>query len=227
MIGFTDANPTAGEQAYYKIIARDVHFNLSAPSAEAAVGAPMTSTLAIQNKWNIVSVPLLVSDFTKSVLFPTASTNAFAYDLGYAAYGTLENGRAYWMNFADAQSVPAGAIRVVATDELPPPPDALDAQAPEAYGLGQNYPNPFNPSTTIKFAVAKAAFTDIAVYDMLGRRVSTLASEDLKPGTYSVTWNGTDNSGATVASGVYYVRMAANSADGVNFAQVQKLLLMK
>ena len=103
----------------------------------------------------------------------------------------------------------------------------VSSSIPEHFALNQNYPNPFNPSTTIKFAVAKAAFTDIAVYDMLGRRISTLASEELNPGTYSVIWNGTDNSGATVASGVYYVRMAANNADGVNFAQVQKLLLMK
>jgi hypothetical protein len=103
----------------------------------------------------------------------------------------------------------------------------ISNMVPTAFALNQNYPNPFNPSTTIKFAIAKSALTDIAVYDVVGRRIATLASEELNPGTYSVTWNGTDNNGVSVASGVYYVRMLANGSENVNFSQVQKLLLMK
>jgi hypothetical protein len=100
-------------------------------------------------------------------------------------------------------------------------------QLPGSFSLSQNYPNPFNPTTTIKFSIARAAFADIAVFDVMGRRIATLASEDLKPGFYSTTWNGTDKNGIAVSSGVYYVRMVANGADNVNFSQVQKLLLMK
>lgn len=98
---------------------------------------------------------------------------------------------------------------------------------PESFGLKQNYPNPFNPSTTIKFSIAKAAFADVAVFDVLGRRIATLASEELKPGHYTTTWNGTDDNGVAASSGVYYVRMVANGDQNVNFSQVQKLLLMK
>jgi hypothetical protein len=103
----------------------------------------------------------------------------------------------------------------------------ISTTIPDKFALSQNYPNPFNPSTTIKFAIAKSALTDIAVYDVVGRRIATLASEELNPGTYSVTWNGTDNNGVSVSSGVYYVRMLANGSENVNFSQVQKLLLMK
>ena len=91
----------------------------------------------------------------------------------------------------------------------------------------QNYPNPFNPSTTIKFSIATTAFADVAVFDVLGRRIATLSSEELKPGYYTTTWNGLDNNGASVSSGVYYVRMAATGEQNVNFSAVQKLLLMK
>ena len=112
-------------------------------------------------------------------------------------------------------------------------PDGVTAVAPEndlipgTFRLQQNYPNPFNPSTTIKFAVAKASFADVAVFDVLGRRIATLASEDLKPGYYTTTWNGSDDNGVAVSSGVYYVRMVASGDQNVNFSAVQKLLLMK
>ncbi len=98
---------------------------------------------------------------------------------------------------------------------------------PSSFSLKQNYPNPFNPSTTIKFSVATSAFADVAVYDVLGRRIATLASEDMRPGFYTTTWNGADNNGVAVSSGVYYVRMTATGGQNVNFSAVQKLLLMK
>ena len=98
---------------------------------------------------------------------------------------------------------------------------------PTGFSLKQNYPNPFNPSTTIKFSIAASVFADVAVYDVLGRRIATLASEELKPGFYSTTWNGTDNNGLAVSSGVYYVRMLATGEQNVGFSAVQKLLLKK
>ena len=97
---------------------------------------------------------------------------------------------------------------------------------PGTFALEQNYPNPFNPSTTIRFAIQKGAFTEIGVYDVLGRKVSTLASETLAPGYYTVQWNGKDNAGSSVASGVYFVRMHAQ-ADNGSFSALRKLLLMK
>ena len=102
---------------------------------------------------------------------------------------------------------------------------------PSGFSLQQNYPNPFNPTTTVKFDIAQEVVADIAVFDVLGRKVATLASERLQPGTYSATWNGTNDRGQAVVSGVYYVRMVAHT-NGVgsnqsNFSAVRKLLLMK
>ena len=97
---------------------------------------------------------------------------------------------------------------------------------PGSFALEQNYPNPFNPSTTIRFSIQRAAMTDISVYDILGRKVMTLASEMLSPGYYTVHWDGSNNSGGNAASGVYFVRMDAQ-ADKGNFSASRKLLLMK
>lgn len=98
---------------------------------------------------------------------------------------------------------------------------------PEKFGLQQNYPNPFNPTTTVKFSIEKTAVAQIAVYDILGRQISTLVNEQLTAGFYNVTWNGTDASGSTVGSGVYYIRMTAKVQGDDAFSAVQKVVLMK
>jgi len=101
---------------------------------------------------------------------------------------------------------------------------------PTSYALQQNYPNPFNPTTTVAFDIAKNSFTDIAVYDVLGRKVATLASGQLSPGTYKAQWNGTDDRGFAASSGLYFVRLEAHGLDAGNtqvFSATRKLLLMK
>lgn len=97
---------------------------------------------------------------------------------------------------------------------------------PQRFDLQQNYPNPFNPSTTIKFAVEKTAFADVAVYNVIGQKVKTLAAEVLTPGFYTTTWNGTDDNGQSVTTGVYFVRMSA-IGDNAEFTALRKLLLLK
>jgi hypothetical protein len=80
---------------------------------------------------------------------------------------------------------------------------------PEGFALDQNYPNPFNPTTTISFSIGQAGPVSVAVYDVLGRRVATLVSQDLPAGTHRVTWNAVSDAGVPVASGVYLYRMEA------------------
>jgi hypothetical protein len=103
--GFIDTNPVVGAVSYYRIVAVDIHDNPSAPSEEVAAPVTVMQQFSVGDNWNMVSVPLTVSDYTKTVLFPTAATNAFAYDIGYAAYGILENGRGYWVKFSSGQTI--------------------------------------------------------------------------------------------------------------------------
>jgi hypothetical protein len=85
-------------------------------------------------------------------------------------------------------------------------------QAPDRYVLAQNYPNPFNPSTTIAFEIPSAAHGKISltIYDMLGRQVRTLVGESAKAGSYRVEWDGLDDNGVQVSSGVYFYILQAS-----------------
>ncbi len=95
--------------------------------------------------------------------------------------------------------------------------------AVEDFRLSANYPNPFNPSTTISFQVSDrgASSVQLVVYDAVGRQVRTLVNQAMAPGQHLVRWDGNDESGHRVASGVYFYRMTAGS-----FSQCHKMLLL-
>ena len=91
------------------------------------------------------------------------------------------------------------------------------SEVAENFSLSQNYPNPFNPSTKIKFAVPNSSFVKLAVYDMLGREVSSLVNEQLQPGTYEYEFDAIG-----LNSGVYFYKI---STEG--FSEVKKMILLK
>lgn len=99
-----------------------------------------------------------------------------------------------------------------------------DAPAPEAllYQLFQNAPNPFNPATVIEFMVAEAGPVRLEIYDLRGTHVRTLVAEDLPVGLHQVSWDGRDDAGRGVASGVYCYRLRAG-----RFGAVRKMMLLK
>jgi len=93
---------------------------------------------------------------------------------------------------------------------------------PLRYSLSQNYPNPFNAITRILYTTALEGRVSITIYNIMGQQVKTLVDRNLPYGNHSITWNGTDDFGRTVATGLYLVKMEAH-----NFNTVKKLLLMK
>ncbi len=98
------------------------------------------------------------------------------------------------------------------------------AGVPEAFRLRGNWPNPFNASAVIAFDVARTAPVRLVVYDVLGRHVRTLHSgETLAAGHYRTAWNGRDDEGRSVASGVYLYRLTA----GVDFTAVGRMALIR
>ena len=84
---------------------------------------------------------------------------------------------------------------------------------PRVFTLSQNHPNPFNPSTTISFEIPGTASArrpvELIVYDLRGRHVKTLIDSDLAPGTHMIHWNGSDEHGLSVASGIYLYKLNA------------------
>jgi immune inhibitor A len=99
---------------------------------------------------------------------------------------------------------------------------ATAAGSPIAFALAQNYPNPFNPATTIPYSVAATSRVEIAIFDASGRRVRTLVSEVKTQGSYRAVWNGKNDRGSSVASGVYFYRMTAG-----DFRDIRKLVLLR
>ncbi len=96
-------------------------------------------------------------------------------------------------------------------------------QLPKSFSLEQNYPNPFNPTTVISFNLQKGVSNaSLEVYNILGRQVKTLVDGPLDAGRYTVTWDGRDDGGNAVASGVYFYRLRADEQ-----VEAKKMLLMK
>jgi hypothetical protein len=92
------------------------------------------------------------------------------------------------------------------------------------YSLSQNYPNPFNPVTTIRYSIKKRGHVKLSVFNVAGQLVKTLVDEvqGPKPGGYALTWDGRNNSGEAVASGVYFYKIMAN-----DFIRTKKMVLLK
>ena len=95
-------------------------------------------------------------------------------------------------------------------------------EIPSDYELYQNYPNPFNPTTKIKFSIPKMGNVEIKVYDILGRELVELVNEDFSAGSYSVTWDGKNDYGSQVPSGVYIYSIRSGQ-----FISSKKMILMK
>ncbi|MCK6544060.1 T9SS type A sorting domain-containing protein [bacterium] len=101
-------------------------------------------------------------------------------------------------------------------------------QLPKAFELQQNYPNPFNPGTTIRYALASQAKVTLTVYNMLGQKVRTLVNGDRQEtGLRTAAWDGRDERGALVSSGVYLYRVELETTTGLRKSFTRKMLLVK
>jgi hypothetical protein len=93
---------------------------------------------------------------------------------------------------------------------------------PLQFALNQNYPNPFNPVTTLRYELPENALVNITIYDMMGRVVSNLVSNQQRAGYKSVQWNATNNTGQPVSAGIYLYTIQAGE-----FRQTKKMVLLK
>jgi hypothetical protein len=102
-------------------------------------------------------------------------------------------------------------------------------ETPEKYFLYQNYPNPFNPSTIIKFSVSDHSFVSIKVYNILGKEIKLLLEENLPAGEHNAQWNGKDNEGIPLPTGIYFIQMRAipKGRQAGEYQQTIKTLLLK
>lgn len=101
-------------------------------------------------------------------------------------------------------------------------PGTEDRPIPTDFALMQNYPNPFNPETTIEYRLAQATVVTLEVFNVLGQHIRTLASGPQAAGVYTIVWDGMDQAGLPMSSGVYFCRLQAG-----DFSSTRSMMLLK
>jgi hypothetical protein len=100
--------------------------------------------------------------------------------------------------------------------------DTDEELLPHHFSLKQNYPNPFNSSTTIEFDLPQRGEVQLEIFNLLGMKIRTVIDRALDAGRYQFSWDGRDNDGKIVASGLYFYRMKSD-----RYSSVRKMILLK
>ena len=98
----------------------------------------------------------------------------------------------------------------------------VTSNEPLTYALYDNFPNPFNPSTTIRYSLKDAQHTKLTIYNALGQKIRTIVDEPRAAGIHTIQWNGRNDSGWQVSSGVYFYRIEAGK-----FVQTRKMMMVE
>ncbi len=162
-------------------------------------------------------------------LIPGAGTSNETHDYSYLDTN-VQNGTLYRYKLSDINSETGletfhPEIAVIAGQGMVDPSNPL----PTAFALRQNHPNPFNPETMIEFDVPGTptvarlgAVLRLNIYDASGKLIKTLIDKPMEPGYHSVVWNGTDDNGKFVNSGVYFYKMRTEG-----YSNIRRCVMLK
>jgi hypothetical protein len=117
--------------------------------------------------------------------------------------------------------------RVIRFRRIPTGTESGPSEIPDVFALDQNYPNPFNPTTTVKYDLPEEATVTLKIYNVLGQEVLTLVSGTQAAGRYQAVWDGRNNFGTPVSSGVYFYRIEATGVSGEPFVSLKKMMFLK
>ena len=181
---------------------------------------PNTNRIIVSNNVTNIGESTFYRNTTLRNIFIPASVTS----MGYAAFRNCPALTIY----LETASIPAGWHAnwnpdnrpVVLGNVIVSESDIIEPAL--ATALAGNFPNPFNPETTIRFAIREDAFVSIEIYNIRGQRVRNLVNEERRAGEYSIVWNGRDDHGNSVASGVYFYRMRAG-----DYHSIRRMILMK
>jgi hypothetical protein len=113
---------------------------------------------------------------------------------------------------------PGDSLLVIAQPSL----NIAEKDIPATFYLYQNYPNPFNPETHIQFGLAQKMKVELMIYNVLGQQVKKLINQDMPPGNYEIIWDGRNDAGNRVGTGIYFYRIQAG-----DYIKSRKMVLMK
>jgi hypothetical protein len=212
-IGVVPLSQTVFGGARVAILPSEVYGTLLTDSAKYVYLSSFRATNTYGDGGTATDLGMISSVGPFSVTANDSARAAFALVVGANIGELLANARK-----AQVDYVAMGGPFAVLTDvnEIP------NAGIPTSFGLDQNYPNPFNPTTTINFALPKAANVSLKVYDVLGREVRTLVNARLNAGYQQVVWDGKNAFGTQVASGMYLYRITAG-----DFVSTKKMMMLK
>ena len=101
--------------------------------------------------------------------------------------------------------------------------DGIKGEVLTEFSLSNNYPNPFNPTTTIKFNISAPSKVQLLIYNILGQRIKTLVSGQMEAGAYKIMWDGLNDHGVRVSSGIYLYQLIS---DG-KIINTRKMMMIK
>jgi len=153
--------------------------------------------------------------------FPIYKSSYFAIDQGPILI-MIENYRSglIWNTFMRNATVQSAMAKIF--QDIPSSVTSDLDDKPRSFTLKQNYPNPFNPETTIQYEIPKASQVSIRIFNLLGEEVKKLLNAEKKAGKYTISWNGKNNLGQQVSSGLYLYRIEAG-----DFIQIRKMILLR
>ncbi|MCK9267068.1 T9SS type A sorting domain-containing protein [bacterium] len=162
--------------------------------------------------WNVGGNPTL--DDNKVELGPAHLMGVFSTDITGLASNTLYYIRAYATNEAGTAYSEVNYFTTIET--------GIAEGLPSNYVLSQNYPNPFNPLTTLQYGLPEASDVNLVIFDITGRKIKEWSIGNQQAGWHEVIWNGTDQSGSLVSTGVYIYSLRAG-----DFVDTKKMVFMK
>jgi hypothetical protein len=206
-------------------------WNISNPAAPWKVTSFGDATATVHNLYIIGGFAFVsyysagfkvydVSDPVNPVLLDSYDTSASTgenYDGCFGVYPYADNGVIYCSDWDNG-------LFLFSVEGFNPPATGVgdSPRRPGAARLIGNYPNPFNPATTVAYQLDQSLPVSIAVYDATGRLIATLFEGRQSEGRHEVAWNGTDRTGDTVASGVYFARLSVNGR-----SDTKRMVLLK
>jgi len=136
----------------------------------------------------------------------------------------IDNRSMYYLTSSGWTAISGVDIMVTAyvSDQPVGVEDDIDSQIPLAFDLKQNYPNPFNPTAIIGYQIPQSNHVTLEVYNALGEKVRTLINQVQETGYYQIEWNGKNDAGSQLSSGIYLYRITAG-----NYVKVMKMILLR
>jgi hypothetical protein len=173
---------------------------------QAQIIEPVDSLLSITFQNFSGSLVILKWNNPAQVTISASSINSITFPGDTTLFISIINSQS---QLPVAVSIPLDSIQQISFKPSATSVTNQGGALPEQFAVSQNYPNPFNPGTIINYVLPKSSLVTIKIYNILGQEVRTLVNSELQAGYYSVQWNGDNNFGRSVASGVYIYRVTA------------------